>query len=99
MLAGLQIWNENSVSILDTTTFVGRLISIIDASAASGSVSFTNVTGILFAIPILDTGSGTQTYSSVSLPIVTINGYTISWTRQAPASGSTPTCQLIIGVR
>lgn len=100
MPAGLQIWDEAGNFILDTTSIVGRLIGTIDASAMSGSVNVVGLDqGTPFAIPIMDVGSGAQTYSTISLPIVTFSGSTVSWTRQGIASGTPVSCQLILGVR
>lgn len=100
MPAGLQVWDEAGNLIIDTSTFMGRLIASIDASAMSGTATVPGLDqGIPFAIPILDVGSGVQTYATVSMPQVTFSGNSVSWTRQTPASGGAPACQLILGVR
>lgn len=99
MPAGLQVWDASGNSIIDTTTFIGRLIGSIDASAMSGSTNVTGLDqGIPFAVPIMNSGTTASTYSTVSIPRVTFSGNNVSWVRQSPATGGVPNVTLILGV-
>lgn len=100
MAQGLQIWDSSGRSILDTTTFVGRILAIVEiGTALSGSTSISGLElGNPFAIPMMDNGSGSSTYGTVAYPRVTFSGNTMSWQRQATSQGAVPNARLIVGV-
>lgn len=102
MTMGLQVWDEQGRLMINQSTVMGRVIGMIDASAARGSAYVPGLDqGAPFAIPILQQGSngfvqfGTNTY-----PDCTFTGNTVSWTRQAyPLGVPLAACKLILGVR
>lgn len=101
MPAGLQVWLPDGTLVIDTSTYLGRTLAVIDASAISGSVSVAGVDqGIPFAIPVLHSTGGNITVGAVTIPQCTFSGSTMSWIRQAPPTGYVmPGCTLILGVR
>jgi len=100
MAAGLQVWDASGNLILDTSTIVGRIIGIIDASASSGSATVAGLDqGTPFAIPQL-TQSSSVLYGTNTYPNCTFSGTTVSWTRDTWPGGITlQPCNLILGVR
>lgn len=100
MPAGLQVWDTDGVLQIDTSSYIGRLIGTIDASAATGSTSLAGLdSGLPFAIPVTQQIDG-QYSGMESIPVCTFSGNTVTWTRQSPPTGySMPSCTLILGVR
>lgn len=102
---GVQTFNASGVIDMDTTTQVGRLLKIIDASASSGSVNIAGLAnGVGFAVPILYEavagGTGAISYAMQGAPYVSFNGMTMSWTRNPPPTNSSlGPAYLIVGVR
>lgn len=101
MPAGLQVWLPDGTQVIDTSTYIGRTLATVDASAISGSVVVPGLDqGIAFAIPILHSSAGNITVGAVTIPLCSFSGTTLSWTRQAPPAGyALPGCTLITGVR
>lgn len=101
MPAGLQVWLPDGTQVIDTSTYIGRTLVTVDASAISGSVVVPGLDqGIPFAIPVLHSNAGNITVGAVTIPQCTFSGTTLSWTRQAPPTGyALPGCTLIMGVR
>jgi hypothetical protein len=100
MAYGLQTWDANGNLLIDTSTIIGRIIGVIDASAASGSATVAGLDqGTPFAIPQLYQGTA-QDYGTNTYPDCTFSGNTVSWTRQSYPSGvGLAPCNLILGVR
>lgn len=98
---GLEVFDAQGNSIFNTTSIVGRLIGVIDASAASGSAVVPGLDqGTPFAIPQLLQASVNANINTNSYPICTFNGNTVSWVRHAyPTYTALPGCNLILGVR
>lgn len=101
MPAGLQVWLPDGTQVIDTSTYIGRTLVVVDASAINGSVTVAGLDqGIPFAIPVLHSDSGNITVGAVTIPQCTFSGTTLTWTRQAPPVGYImPGCTLIMGVR
>lgn len=77
MEQGLQIWDSNGISILDTNTFTGRLLAIISTGGANGSATIPDLaTGTPFGVfNAFYTGSNDEGIN----PNVTFSGTTITW--------------------
>ncbi len=104
MTAGLQVFNSNGVLDMDSSTVIGRLLTIVDTTAISGSVTIPGVQSgdQLFGVP-LNGWNGTPAESvsvMAAAPYLVFNGSTMSWTRDSSLSGYTiNTCYTIVGVR
>lgn len=102
MTMGLQTWDEQGRPMIDVSTVMGRVIGVVDANSASGSVNVPGLDqGAPFAIPILaQGGNGSQQFGTNTYPNCTFSGNTVSWTRQAyPVGVPLAPCKLVLGVR
>lgn len=98
MPQGLQIWDANGVSMLDTSTYTCRLIGIASANGVSGSATFPDLnTGTPFAYfnPFF-TGDVTG-YN----PNISISGTTVFWVYNTPAGQYQPPISgtIFVGVK
>jgi hypothetical protein len=100
---GLEIFDAQGVSIFDTTSVIGRLIGVIDASALNGSATVVGLDqGVPFAIPQLqqDPSYYGATINNNTYPVCTFNGNIVSWVRHPYSPGiGMPGCLLVLGVR
>ena len=101
MAAGMQVWDAQGNIIFDTTSIVGRVIGVIDASATSGSAVVVGLDqGTPFAIPQLQKNTLSILINTDSYPVCTFSGNTVSWTRYSyPVGVQLTSCNLILGVR
>ena len=104
MSAGLQVFNDNGVLHMDSSTIIGRLLTIVDTTAKSGSITISGVQpgDKLFGVPLNGINGAPAERASVmaAAPYLIFNGSTMSWTRDPSLSGyAMTTCYTIVGVR
>lgn len=80
MAAGLQVFDASGNLIVDLTTRLSRLITVIDPGLVDGSQSFPAVNNTIAAM--LSNYSEVQSGSGGAgvLPVVSVSGNTVSWT-------------------
>lgn len=105
MSAGLQVFDSSGKLVLDSSSYIGRFISIINASASRGSASVPGIVGkepFWSCIVYSRNQSGTNSViSSIqTAPYVTFSGSTVSWTRSSPPKGFVlNTAYIIVGIK
>ena len=92
MPSGLQVWDAAGNLTLDTTMLIGRILgsSPVAAGQLSGTISHPAFsTGTPFGIPFVGfSTTGMDISPSLSLPIISFAGGSLSWTRAAVGGSS-----------
>lgn len=93
MAQGLQIWDASGVSVMDTNSFLGRIVGQVSTGYQSGSVSANLSTGTPFAFavvqydPAYQPNQGTPGGGMLN-PLITATSSGVSWTFPPNSSGA-----------
>lgn len=79
MPAGLQVFDENGVLVVDTNDFLGRIVGSVSTNFNDGSIAADLSTGTPFAFPYLLVTGQVVTSGSGLAPEVTTTSSSVSW--------------------
>lgn len=92
--AGLQVWDEAGRVVMDSTTRLGLAIGVLQTGTSNGSYSDARLLGGSPFIIVSPDSMGL----TISVPVVTVSGQTVSWTFPA-SSHSRANARVTYGIQ